>query len=131
MTRFLLDTSAVIDLPTSGLALDDEYLVSAVTVAELNAGVHKATDPLELAIRINRLQWLAATLDVLALTESAGRMYGQLYAMVLAAGRDPRPRRMDLLIASVAAVHQLPLVTRNAKDFAGLAPLVELVELSG
>lgn len=86
---------------------------------------------MELAVRIDRLQWLAETLDVLPLTESAGRMYGQLYAMVLAAGRNPRPRRMDLLIASVAAVHQLPLATRNAQDFAGLAPLVELIDLGG
>ena len=58
------------------------------------------------------------------------RMYGQLNAMMIAAGRNPRSRRMDLLIASVAATRKLPLVTHNTKDFAGLAPLVELVDLS-
>jgi toxin FitB len=130
MTRFLFDTSAVIELPQYGLTAEDEYVVSAVTVAELNAGIHKVTNPVELASRVNRLQWLAETFDVLPLTESTARMYGRLYAMVLAAGRDPRPRRMDLLIASTAAIFQIPLVTRNAKDFVGLADAVEVIDLN-
>lgn len=131
MTRFVFDTSVVIDPPSGGLHEDDEYVVSAVTVAELNAGVHKAADPVTRANRIDRLHWLTDTFDVLPFTESAGRMYGHLYALVLAIGRDPRPRRMDLLIASTAAAHHLPLVTRNPKDFVGLAPYVEVVGLSG
>lgn len=36
---------------------------------------------------------------------------------------------MDLLIASVAAANQLPLLTRNAEDFADLTPLIDLVDL--
>ncbi|WP_245645767.1 type II toxin-antitoxin system VapC family toxin [Pseudonocardia acaciae] len=127
----MLDTSAVIDLPAAGLNESDEYLVSSITVAELNAGVHKTPDPIERAIRVDRLLWLAEALDVLPFTESAARMYGQLTALMLAAGRNPRPRRLDLLIASVAATHQVPLVTRNAKDFTGLAPLLEVVDLNG
>jgi toxin FitB len=130
MTRFLFDTSAVIELPQYGLTAEDEYVVSAVTVAELNAGIHKVTNPVELASRVNRLQWLAETFDILPLTESMARMYGRLYAMVLAAGRDPRARRMDLLIASTAAIFQIPLVTRNAKDFIGLADAVEVIDLN-
>jgi predicted nucleic acid-binding protein len=130
MTRFLFDTSAVIDLPEGGLAADDEYVVSAVTVAELNAGIHKAPGPVELAIRAERLLWLSETFDVLPLTESATRIYGTLYAMVLAASRNPRPRQMDLLIASTAAVLQIPLVTRNARDFVGLEDAVEVLDLN-
>jgi predicted nucleic acid-binding protein len=33
---------------------------------------------------------------------------------------------MDLWIASTAMVRAVPLITRNAKDFAGLASLVEV-----
>lgn len=56
-------------------------------------------------------------------------MYGQLYAMVLDGGRQPRGRRMDLLIAAVAAIHRIPLVTRNGADFTDLAPLVKVIAL--
>lgn len=135
MTRtaqYVLDTSAVIDLPEPHeLAVDGAFLVSSITVAELNAGVHATDDPIKRANRIATLQWLARTVDVLPFTESAAQMYGQLYAMVLMAGRNPRSRLMDLLIASVAATHQLPLVTRNADAFRGLAPLVEVIDLAG
>lgn len=125
--QFLLDTSAVIDLPTE-IDPDAQYLVSSITVAELNAGIHTTASPVERAGRLARLQWVDA-LEPLPFTTMAARMYGQAYAMVLAAGRNPRPRRMDLLIASVAATHQLPLITRNGADFADLKPLVRVIAL--
>ena len=129
MTRYLLDTSAVIDPPGSKLESDAEYVISSITVAEFNAGIYTTNDIIERAVRVDRLLWLSDTFDVIPFTESAARMYGQLNAATLAAGRNPRGRRMDLLIASTAAVQQLPLVTYNAKDFAGLSPLVEVVDL--
>jgi hypothetical protein len=129
VTRFLLDTSAVIEPPTTVRGSGDEYVVSAVTIAELNVGIHQALGPVELTARVGRLQWLARSGLVLPFTESAAQAYGQLYAMVIAAGRNPRRRQMDLLIASVAAANQLPLLTRNAEDFADLTPLIDLVDL--
>lgn len=36
---------------------------------------------------------------------------------------------MDLLIAAVAAIHRIPLVTRNGADFTDLAPLVKVIAL--
>jgi predicted nucleic acid-binding protein len=48
---------------------------------------------------------------------------------VVDAGRQPRRRFADLLIAAVAVSEGLPLVTRNAMDFAGLTDLVTLVEI--
>lgn len=126
-SQYLLDTSAVIDLPTE-IEPDAQFLVSSITVAELNAGIHTTASPVERASRLARLQWVEA-LEPLPFTTVASRMYGQVYAMVLAAGRNPRPRRMDLLIASIAAAHQLPLITRNEADFADLKPLVQVVAL--
>lgn len=127
---YLLDTSAVIDLPQPGQVHPEaEYLISSITVAELNAGIHTTDSPVERARRLARLHWVSDTFDPLPFTVPAARMYGQLVALIIAAGRSPRPRAMDLLIASVAAFHRLPLVTRNADDFAGLGALLTVVNL--
>jgi len=54
----------------------------------------------------------------------AATRYGTLVALTLAANRDPRPRRMDLMIAAIASSRGLPLYTRNAQDFNGLNDMV-------
>jgi predicted nucleic acid-binding protein len=43
---------------------------------------------------------------------------------VKAAGRSPRPRLPDLLIAATAVANGLPLYTRNPADFAGLRQIL-------
>jgi len=50
-------------------------------------------------------------------------------ALAIAADRDPKPRRMDLMIAAVASAHGLPLYTRNGKDLVGLGDMLEIVEV--
>jgi len=51
-------------------------------------------------------------------------------AAVAAAGRSPRRRVADQQIAAVALAEGLPLYTTNPDDFAGLAKLVTLVEVT-
>ena len=126
--RYLLDTFAVIDLPKSGqVKPDSEYLISTITVAELNASIHTTNDPVERARRLARRHWVNDKFDPLPFGVPAARMYGQLVALVIAARRGHRRRGMDLLIGSVAAIHRLPLVTRNPGDFAGLEPMLTIV----
>jgi predicted nucleic acid-binding protein len=48
---------------------------------------------------------------------------------VLARGRAPRRRFADLMIAATALAEQLPLVTRDAADFAGFEDLVDVIEV--
>ncbi|MER5625263.1 hypothetical protein ABT061_29930 [Streptosporangium sp. NPDC002544] len=60
------------------------------------------------------------------LADAAAR-YGTLVALTIAANRDPRPRRMDLMIAAVASTRGLPLYTRNDADFKGLENVVTIV----
>jgi len=124
----LLDTSVVIDLGVlEPRALPLRSRISAVTLAELGLGVHSASDSAVRAERAARLQEVEATFDPMHVTAEAARRFAQLAGLVIAAGRSPRPRRMDLLIAAVASVNGLPLYTRNPDDFVGTAQLLTTV----
>ncbi len=126
--RGLLDTSVVVDHDVVNAALlPDESAISAVTLAELAAGPHAATDEDERARRQDRLQWAAATWDPVPFDVEAARSYGRVFAATKAAGRSSRTRLADLLIASTAAASGLPLYTRNPADFAGLEQIVTVV----
>lgn len=128
--RALLDTSVVVDLDRIPLdALPVQMAVSAVTMAELAAGPSAAANEAERARRQDRLQRAEATFDPLPLDTEAARAYGRIYAAVRAQGRNPRRRFADLLIAAVALANALPVVTRNAADFAGLEDLIQIVEV--
>ncbi|MEB3050494.1 type II toxin-antitoxin system VapC family toxin [Mycolicibacter sp. MYC123] len=125
--RGLVDTNVLILIDQIDPAdLPAEILVSAITMAELAAGPHHTHDPAERASRIERLQHAEALFEPLAFGTDAARRYGHVVAAVLAAGRQERPRRIDLMIASIASVHRLPLFTVNTDDFAGLEGLVEV-----
>lgn len=126
--RGLLDTSVIIDLPS----IPRDHLpaliaISAVTLAELAAGPHAAVDAAERAARQQRLQWAEATFDPLPFDVGAARTYGMLYTATRTAGRHPRRRLADLLIAAVAGASGLPVVTRNPADFSGLEDVVDVI----
>lgn len=127
-TRGLLDTSVVIDYDLIDAdLLPDESAIAAVTLAELAAGPHAAEDEDERARRQDRLQWAAATWDPLPFDADAARAYGRVFAAVRAAGRTSRSRGADLLIASTAAAHGLPVYTRIPADLEALANVVRVV----
>ena len=115
--RVLLDTSVVIDYPASAVAAQaSTAAVSTITLAELSYGLHTA-DPLLNAAREQRYHWITNTFDPIPFDTRAARIYGALCATVRAVGRDPKPRRFDLLIAAVAVALNIPLITRNGADF--------------
>jgi predicted nucleic acid-binding protein len=129
-TSGLLDTSVVIDLDV--IAPDDlptEASVSAVTMAELSAGPHATDDPAERARRQDRLQQLESWVEPVPFDGDCARAYGRIYAAVLSAGRQPRRRAADLLIAATALASGLPLYTRNADDFGGLEQILTVVAI--
>ena len=126
--RGLGDTNILIYLER--LAVDQlpaEILTSAVSLAELSAGVHSAVDAVERARRVLRLQRVEAAFSPLPFDVEAARQYGIIAAEVIAMGRKPRGRVTDLMIAGVAAANKLPLFTTNPADFRGLESVITTV----
>jgi predicted nucleic acid-binding protein len=125
----LLDTSVVIDAEELDLAefRTRSVLVSAITIGELAYGADLGPEPDE---RNARLRRILQHYEVLAYGVEEAKLYGALAALVRAAGRNPRPRRLDLQIAATAAAARLPLLTCNPADFRGVGPLVDVVAVS-
>ena len=123
--RALLDTSIVIAADVA--ELEGELAISAVTLAELHFGILIARDPATRAERLRRLSVLQRQFDALPLDDAVAASYGEIAAAVVQAGRQPRARTMDLLIAATAHAHSARLYTRNPGDFVGVDKHVEIV----
>ena len=125
--KAILDTSVLIatDVP----ALEGELAISGAALAELHFGVLVTTDPTIRAQRLRRLSNFQRRFTALPVDEAVATSYGQLAAAVVAAGRQPRARVMDLLIAATAHPHSARLYTRNPRDLAGVEHLVEIVSV--
>jgi predicted nucleic acid-binding protein len=125
--RGLLDTNVIVHLPRIEAGqLPHESAICAITLAELTAGPLATDDPRERAARTGRLQRVEAAYHPLPFDAAAARNYGPVYAAVTAAGRTPRRRFADLLIACVAMANGLPLFTTNPTDYSGLDHLLAI-----
>lgn len=124
----LLDTSVIIDLERldPGGLEDTPVAVSAVSVAELAYGLD-TDDPVQRRARTDRFYTVLNNFEVLPFDLESAKTYGVLASLVRRAGRNPRPRRMDLQIAATASSNSMPLLTRNADDFLGLEEVVEVI----
>ena len=104
-TRGLLDTNIVIlrhDIDP--VELPDELAISAVTLAELSAGVHLVSGDSAEAIeerarRADVLQRAENEFDPIPFEVESARAFGRISAAVQARGRTPRRRVADLMIA--------------------------------
>jgi len=130
-SRGLLDTNLVIHggRISSG-SLPAVAAISVVTIAELSAGVAAARDPVARAERLAVLQLAESAFEPLPFDIAAAHAYGRITAAVVAAGRSPRARVADQMIAAIALANRLVVYTTNASDYAGLDGLVEVVAVS-
>ena len=132
-TRGLLDTNILI----LRRSIDPQHLpeimsISAISLAELSAGVHMVREdaPDARAERARRLQVLQLTeheFDPITFDADAARAFGLVCDAVLDIGRTPRRRFADLIIAAVAAANKLPLYTCNPDVIEGLGSIVTIV----
>jgi toxin FitB len=123
--RAVLDTSVL--LATDLAPLSGDLAISTASLAELHFGVLVATDDRIRADRLRRLGLIESQFDALPVDAAVAREYGRLAATVAAAGRQPRARVMDLLIAATAAAHDAALYTRNPDDLRGLDQLLLVI----
>jgi tRNA(fMet)-specific endonuclease VapC len=124
--RWLLDTNAVIHAirnrpPAVRARLEavgpSQVVVSAITIAELWYGAEKSEEPQR------RRALFAAFLepfDVLSFDRAAGVEHGRLRFTL----RHRPIGERDLLIAAIARVHGLVVVTNNVREFERVEGLV-------
>jgi predicted nucleic acid-binding protein len=122
----LVDTCVLIDLASVDLGdyRDAALVVSAISVGELASGSDSGPDP---EARQVRLRHVLDSYEILPFGVEEAKLYGVLATLVRAAGRNPRPRRLDLQIAATAAAARVPLLTANPLDFLGADRLVDVV----
>lgn len=128
--KALLGTSVITDPPAQGIAsFADEVSISAVTVAELHYGVGASTDAVEQLHRRQRLQLVLDMYEVLPFDAEVAEFYGLLARIVRQSAPNPRPRRMDLLIAATALRHGYSLATRNGADLRHLERVLTVIDV--
>jgi predicted nucleic acid-binding protein len=136
----LLDTNIlVLRRLVDPAELPDEMAISAITLAELSAGPHQVRpgseqnrydEHEERARRTEALQRAESEFDPIPFDAEAARIYGRVTAAVVTAGRKPRKRIADLMIAATAISADLPLYTTNPGDYTGLEKLVRVVPVT-
>ena len=122
---FLLDTNVVSEkrkLRPHGAVIGwlssqatEDIFVSAVTVAEIQAGIEltRLQDPRKAAEIEAWLLWMISTTKILPITAEIAREWARMIH-----GRS-RALAEDAWIAATAKCHHLTLATRNTKDFTG------------
>jgi predicted nucleic acid-binding protein len=126
-----LDTNLLIQRPRWELLPpgNHQLFVSAIAFAEFSEGTTHPDPTIAARARIELIQLRNAYGDGLPFAQREADVYRELCTTVATAGRTPRARRVDLMIAAVAVADNAALATRNAADFAGLSALLEVVPL--
>ena len=119
--------------------LPDEMAISASARAERSASPHEVRrnseqdmydEHAEHARRLEILQRAESEFDPIPFGAEAARIFGRVTAAVITAGRKPRSRIADLLIAATAIAEGLPLFTTSPGHFTGLETLLPVIPVT-
>ena len=123
---WLLDTSVLVGLEASRIKelpkLSANCVTSVVTAAELEYGIHSATDSQTRLARLVTYQ-AAMRMQLLPIDRQVSHHYAALRASVAKAGR--RININDMWIAAIALYNQIPVITQD-RDFDLLADVSKL-----
>jgi predicted nucleic acid-binding protein len=116
MRKAVADTSVFIAQETGRPLgpLPEKIAVSVITIAELELGVLRATDPEVRARRLSTLSRVQETHLLLSVGPEVGSWFARLAAAERSRGR--RLRRHDTWIAATAMRHEAAVLTQDA-DF--------------
>lgn len=112
----LIDTSVLIEGVTPEIS--ESWVVSAISVGELEAGVLLAPDGATRALRLRLVSAVLAEAPVVDVDRTVSARYGELRT---ASGRRPTN---DLWIAATALAHDFTLITGDERQAA--LPLVRV-----
>jgi toxin FitB len=99
---------------------DEQLFISTITLAEIQAGISQLERKRSVRRAAALAHWLGAILELydsrmLPFTSSVALAAGRLLDRAIGAGADPGFE--DAAIAATAAVHDLTVVTANARHF--------------
>ena len=128
----VIDTSVLIGAERARQALpaalapylDAPAAISAITVAELLHGVHRAATPDQQARRRAFVDAVLAACPVLEFGLAAAEAYAEVWATLAAAGQPIDTH--DLLIGATALAERAAVLTSNPRDFRRIPGLTVL-----
>jgi predicted nucleic acid-binding protein len=94
-----------------------EAFIASITVSELLAGIHLATD---ISIKLRRsafVERILETIPILNFDEKIARTYAEIYAYFLKPRSKLTSNVHDLQIAATALSYDYPVLTSNIQDF--------------
>lgn len=127
MSKAVADTSVFIAQETGRELgeLPERIAVSVITVAELELGVLRATDPEARARRLSTLSRVQSTYPLLPIEPEIASCFARIAAADRSSGR--RLRRHDTWIAATAMRHGATVLTQDS-DFSSFAE-VEVIHV--
>jgi tRNA(fMet)-specific endonuclease VapC len=92
--------------------------IPTLVLAELYAWAHGRDDP---APVVEKIRLLLEDVELLGFEQESAERFGMIQTQLLRRGITVNP--VDLMIAAVALVHDLTVVTHNTKDFQNIPGL--------
>lgn len=92
--------------------------ITPIVLCELFKGAYLGSRQKE---RVEMVELLLKTVNILEFTKHAADIFGQRYAELQKQGK--QTQEADLMIASICIAHNAILITRNHKDFVNIKDL--------